>query len=544
MSDIAAGAATTPLPASVVARTVPQMLQAAVDEAPQRPATIGGSLLESQEVTLTYVELAERAARLAAVLRDRGVGRGDRLAILIGNDGIAEAHVAYHAAHHLGAINVPINTFYVGRELAHALGAIQPAAILFGSKFAPLVDEAREAGEAAALIEVARTPLLGESLGDLLEASTERAAAIEVTESEDADWLFTSGTMGSPKAVALTHANSVACGHEARNIWGLDGESVYQNSSPFFTSTGCHTNMQACLAAGCTFVVDPEVDAAAIVDRANRHGTTSMFALTAILAILFRRLDDGRLSSLEFERLRRLVYGGQTMPRTFHERVEQHFARERDIELALCYGLTEGGTSGVWLEPQDHAEAVQRHGPYGMSIGRAGWNEWVEHRIVADGDSDAAPGEVGEILLRAPSVMSRYVDNEQATAEALGGGWLHTGDMATVDEDGFIYVVDRSKAMIRRGGMNIAAAEVEGVALGHPAVSEAAVLGRPNPVLGEDVHLVAVLKPGADADGDDLIAFCREHLADYKVPRSVSFMDALPRNAMNKVARQELTIDT
>jgi long-chain acyl-CoA synthetase len=194
------------------------------------------------------------------------------------------------------------------------------------------------------------------------------------------------------------------------------------------------------------------------------------------------------------------------------------------------------------LDPHDHAEAVRRHGPYGLSIGRSDWNEWVEHRIVGPDGLDTAPGDMGEIWLRAPSVMSRYVADEGATAKALAGGWLHTGDMATVDEDGFIYYVDRSKSMIRRGGMNIAAAEIEAVILDHPAVAEAAAIGTPNPVLGEDVHLVVVLGAGLDASPEELMEFCQGRLAEYKIPRSVSFTEALPRNAMGKVSRGELHV--
>ena len=437
-----------------------------------------------------------------------------------------------------------MNTFYVEREFEYAMNFIEPAAIVFASAFAGAVGEfaGAGAGAATALLEAANTPMVGESLGEVLAASLPLAPVAGVGEDDDADWIFTSGTTGHPKAVALTHASCVACGHEALPVWGLDAGSVYQNSSPFFTSTGCHTNLLACLAAQCTFVVDPEVDAQAILERAARHRTTSMFVLTAILAILFRRLDDGRVRSLDIPHLRRLVYGGQTMPRAFHERIEREFERDRGVELAMVYGLTEGGTSGVMLVPSDHAEAVRRHGGYGMSIGRHDWNEWVEHRIVGEEGTDVAPGEVGEIWLRAPSVMSRYVADEAATEAALADGWLHTGDMATVDEDGFIYFVDRAKSMIRRGGMNIAAAEVEAVALGHPAVAEAAAIGRPNPVLGEDVHLVVVLHPEPGVSAGELIAFCGDRLAEYKVPRSVSFIDALPRNAMGKLARAELGV--
>jgi acyl-CoA synthetase (AMP-forming)/AMP-acid ligase II len=529
------------LPASVAERTLPQMLDAAVAAVPDRVALIAHSLVTGGEVSLTYAELGEQARRFAAVLRDRGVGPGDRVAIMIANDGAAEAHIAYHGIHYLGAIAVPINTFYVQREFEYAMAFVEPRALVFASQFAEIVRALTVADGPPALIETAAEPRLGERFGELLWTAPERPAPDASAEADDADWIFTSGTTGHPKAVALSHGSSVACGHEAREVWGLDDESVFQNSSPFFTSTGCHTNLLACLAARCTFIVDPEVDAQAIIERAARHGTTSMFTLTAILAILFRRLDDGRLASLDVPRLKRLVYGGQTMPRAFHERVQDEFTVKRGVGLAICYGLTDGGTSGVMLDPEDHAEAVRRHRTYGMPIGRRGWNEWVEHRIVGEDGRDTPAEEVGEIWLRAPSVMSRYVGNEEATARSLADGWLHTGDMALHDEDGFIFYVDRSKSMIRRGGMNIAAAEVEAVVLSHPAVAEAAVIGRPNPVLGEDVHAVVVVGGDHDVSADELIAHCRDQLADYKVPRSVSFTDALPRNPMGKVARGELS---
>ncbi len=531
-----------PLPASVRERTVAQMLQRAVDASPERTALIGRSMLSGEEIGLTYRGLTDRSRRLATVLRERGVAARDRVAIMVGNDGAIEAHTTYHAVHRLGAIAVPINTFYVARELQYALGFIEPTAIVFAAQFADIVETALGAGERPALLEIAADPHLGEPFGVVLEATAEHAPAVEVDEDDDGDWIFTSGTTGHPKAVALSEASCVACGHEAIHVWGLDENSIYQNSSPFFTSTGCHTNLLACLAMGCTFVVDPEVDAQAILDRAVRNGTTSMFVLTAILAILFRRLDDGRLSSMEIPTLKRLFYGGQTMPRSFHERLEAQFTEASGVELGVVYGLTEGGTSGVMLDPPDHAEAVRRHGSYGLSIGRTDWNEWIEHRIVRPDGADAAPGEVGEIWLRAPSVMSRYVAADEATVDALAGGWLHTGDMATVDDAGFIYYVDRSKSMIRRGGMNIAAAEVEAVVLGHPAVAEAAAIGKYNPVLGEDVHLIVVLGAGQEASPEELIEYCRKQLAEYKIPRSVSFTDALPRNAMGKVARGELGV--
>lgn len=523
-------------------RTVPQLLQAGVEERGSSTALVAHSLNESGERTLSYAELAERATHLAGALGERGVGQGARVATMLSNAASLEAHVAYHATHRLGAVNVPVNTFYVERELRYALDFVEPAAVVFEPRFAGLVAAALGPGRRPVLVEVSREPAIGEPFGSLADAGP-AAPAAPVSETDDADWIFTSGTTGHPKAVALTHGNSVACGYEAMHVWGLDADSIYQNSSPFFTSTGAHTNQLACLAARCTNVVDPEPDLEAIIARTVRAGTTSLFLLTALLAMLFRRLDDARITSLDTGALERLTYGGQTMPRSFHERVQHEFADERGIGLGLVYGLTEGGTSGLLLDPDDHEEAVRRHGQYGMPIGRRGWNDWVQWRIADHDDSDVAAGEVGEICLRAPSVMSRYVGDEDATARALVDGWLHTGDMALRDDDGFVFFVDRDKQMIRRGGMNIASAEVEGVAMGHPAVVEAAVVGRPNPVLGEDVHLVVALAPGAEAGAAEIIEHCRAALADYKVPRSVQFVGALPRNAMGKVVRGQIKTD-
>ena len=265
-----------------------------------------------------------------------------------------------------------------------------------------------------------------------------------------------------------------------------------------------------------------------------------MFLLTPIAAMILRQLDDGRLATLELGRLRHINIGGQVMAKTFHERLEQLFSVQRGIGIAGVYGLTEGGTSGLTFPPERHAEAVERVGPYGLPIGDRSWCDWIQYRIADDEGNEVADGEVGQLLLRAPSVMSRYVANPEATAQALRDGWLHTRDMVMRDDAGFIFFVDRDSLMIRRGGMNISSVEIEGLAAEHPAVEEAAAVPRPNPVLGEDVHLVVALRSGAEATEAELIEYLSGELASYKVPRSVSFVDALPRTAMNRVARAEL----
>lgn len=532
-----------PLPADIAARTVPELLDAAVAAAPRRAALIAPSALARTDAErVSWTDLAERARRLAAALQDRGVGAGDRVAIMFANDGATEAHVAYHAAHHLAAIAVPVNTRYVARELRYVLAFTQPRAVVFDSAFSAVVDAALSSGERPLLFETAARPALGEALLRALEKAESGRPRARLAEEDEADWIFTSGTTGEPKAVALTHANSVACGHQAMNLWGLGADSTYQSSAPFFTSTGCHTNLLSCLAAACTYVVEPDFDVELTMRRAVQHGTTSIFIVSSLLALMFHRLDDTELRALETGALRRLCYGGQSMGKPFYERMREVFGPPgHDLELVHLYGLTEGGTCGLSLEPELHEEAVDRRcGSFGLTVGRSGFNAWVEHRVTAEDGADVAPGGVGEIRLRAPSVMARYVGHEAATADALDDGWLRTGDMATIDDEGFVFFVDRSKQMIRRGGLNISSAEVEGVVCEHPAVAEAAAVPRPNDVLGQDVHVVAVLKPGTEATQHELIRHCRELLADYKVPTSVAFAAALPRNAMGRVLKSTL----
>jgi acyl-CoA synthetase (AMP-forming)/AMP-acid ligase II len=530
------------LPPSVTERTVPALLDARADAIGDRVALIGHSLVSGGERRLTYGQLREAADRLAGALAAAGVKRGDRVGILLDNDGAIEAHVTYHASHRLGAINVPLNTRYVERELAEVLAFVAPAAIVFAPVFAELLGRLRGAlGDAVLLEATAAAPRLGGSLAAVLEGATPIAARVEVAEHDEADWILTSGTTANPKAVALGHAGSVACGHQAVPVWDIDGDSVYMSFAPFFTSTGSHTNLLASLVAGCTYVVEPTFDVHDTLERIVRHEVTSTFLVNSVLQLIFARLTAEEIAACEFPSLRRVCYGAQSAPPEFYERVWREIGQGWGVELVNIYGLTEGGTSGIMLTPEDHPLALERIGPYGLSIGRTSFHPWVEHTVLDDSDLPAAVGEVGEICLRGPSTMHRYVGDEAETARALRGGWLHSGDMATVDGDGFLYFVDRDKQFIRRGGLNISSAEVEGVLAGHPGVFEVAVVPMPNPVLGEDVRAVVVATSEPPPDVAELIAFCAQRLADYKVPRRIDFVDALPRNAMNRVLKRALT---
>jgi acyl-CoA synthetase (AMP-forming)/AMP-acid ligase II len=529
-----------PLPDELAERTVPELLDAAAGERGSHTALIAPGL-GTPESSLSYAELASRSARLAAHLADRGVGKGDRVAILLDQTETLEAHLTYHASHKLGAINVPLNTRYVERELDYVLRFTDPAAVVFSGRSAGLLGHLDRAIDSAALVEASPAPSLGERFSDALEGP-ELPQRVAVSEHDDADWVFTSGTTGNPKAVALTHANSVGCGHEAVHLWGLDSGSVYQSFAPFFTSTGCHTNLLPCLVTRCTYVVEPEFDATETIRRIRRHGTTSIFLVSGVIQLILDRIEGEELDAQVGEsELRRIAYGGQPMAAPFYGRVESVFGQRYGVELVHLWGLTEGGTCGTLLPPDLHRDGVEKAGKHGLSIGDRGWNDWIQFKLLGDDDSEAGVGEIGEICVRAPSVMDRYVDEEEASAEALRRDWLHTGDMGVLDADGFLYFVDRRKQMIRRGGLNISSAEVEGVVAQHPAVAEVAVVPKPNPILEEEVKAVVVTRDEIETSAEEIIEHCRGLLADYKVPVEVQFIEQLPRNAMGRVIKGALT---
>jgi acyl-CoA synthetase (AMP-forming)/AMP-acid ligase II len=526
------------LPSGVVERTVPDLLERNAREYPQRNSLIAHSTYLGEEI-ISYAELRDRSRRLASVLLAHGVGRGDRVAILSGNDGMVDAITAYHASHVVGAINVPLNGRYVERELGYVINFVQPRAIVFTPEFAGILRSVLDERQRdVLLLETGSEELLGKDLRALAQ-NAPAAARVMLDEHDDADWIFTSGTTGNPKAVAITHGSSVACGHQAARLWGLDDDSVYSSSAPFFTSTGCHTNQLAVLVAGCTYLCEREFDTQATIENISRHGVTSIFVISGMLHLIIQRHGRDALVAMNLSPLRRLCYGGQSMPADFYHEVDDIFRRHHDLELVHLYGLTEGGTSGLMVPPEQHAEAVSLAGKYGMAIGSQGFNDWIDFKVAAGDGSSAPDGEVGEICLRAPSLMDRYVNEPAATAAALRDGWLHTGDMAT-RIGGYVYFVDRSKQMIRRGGLNISSAEVESVIVGCRGVQEAAVVAVPNPVLGEEVGaFVVCCENGLTAEA--VIDHCRRNLADYKVPVRIEFLSTLPRNGMGRVVKHELS---
>ena len=510
--------------------TVPELLQDNVRRFGDGTALIAASLGHGDKLrALTYVELDKRARRVATGLRQQGVAKGHRVGILLDNSCALEALTTYHAVHLLGAINVPLNTRFVPAELARAVRIAGISVLVADARLRETVGAVVDLDDNQRLliVEVSDSePGFGVSWNSLLAAEPLLKPAT-VTANDDADWIFTSGTTGSPKAARFTHAASVACGAGVRQAWDLRPGDVYQSSSPFFTSTGIHTNPLGVLSAGGTYLVEPDPSLEVFLDHAETHGSTVCFLVTTMLKLLV----DKHREDLSRLQLRRVVYGGMAVPETTHRQLHMVLTGELRIELVHLMGLTEGGPTGLYLSPEDQSRKPG-------SVGNRPFSDEVEFRIIDDGGQPVLAGNVGELCFRGPSVMSGYIQEGEG-APGLVDGWLLTGDLVRQDEEGYVYFDDRKKDIVRRGGLNISSAEVESVLALAPGVKAVAVVPKPHEVLGEDLCAYIEVE-GEDPEIEQLRDFCKQYLAGFKIPRDIRIIGELPRNAMGRVVKASL----
>lgn len=520
--------ARTPLPPEVAVRTTPEMLAACVREAPGRVGLIAHSA-EEGELRITYAELADRAAAIAGGFAALGLGKGDRVAMLISNDAVVEGHLGVHAAHRIGAIVVPINARSVTAEVRWCCESTDAKVLVYEPSQAEKVAELRTQLPGLTAVSLGPAAPGDVEWSSLREHGAATPAALEP--GDGANWVFTSGTTGYPKIVAHSHRNCVGCGIQIAEAWDLHPGDVYLNCHPFFTASGTSTDVMGSLWARCTHVVEPRFDPAASLERVVRFGATNIFWMTPALALIF---GAELLAGADLSSVRRVLYGGQAMPREFHLRVDDELARGHGVELVHMIGQSEAGPSGMCLDPEFHRERPGAVGNRGFS------RELTEYALLDSEGREVGPGEEGEICYRTPSIMEGYVGADEATAEVIHGGWLHSGDLARYDEDRFVYFVDRMKDVIRRGGVNIASAEIERVLRESSDVEDVAAVPHPHEVLGEVVKVVVVRAAGSEIDADGVLAHAAERLADFKVPRVVEFRDELPRNDMGKVQKAKL----
>ncbi len=509
-------------------RNLNELWSTAAATFPRRPAVI------HLDRTYTYRELDHLVRAFATALRRKlGVQRGDRVALVMPN--CLHSVVCYLGAIRAGAVALPVNIRLKAEEMRFILGDAGPRVLVAHRTVWPTV---REALEGLAGVEhllavdffEPGVPSVEELLaeGDGTNDRASRAACPPVEEAENDDTaaiIYTSGTTGLPKGAMITHGNvlfnvqSTIAGHRFRP------DDVHMLAVPLFHVTGLNTIMPTAFFQGAPVVVTARAAPGDLLDLVQRHRATTLLGVPTTMILL---AQTPGLAAHDVASLRLIAYSGASMPVRAIQRLRELFP---GVRLHNFFGLTET-TSVTSVLPDDQALVRPE------SIGRA--VPGLEVKVV-DEAGDALPaGQVGELLIRGPSVVKGYFDRPEATAEAIVDGWLHTGDTALMDAEGFIFLRGRKKEMIIVAGENVYPVEVENVLTRHPAVAEAAVIGVPHGVFGETVKAIVVLHPAAECEARELKRHCVERLASFKVPQEFEFLPRLPRNPSGKVVKREL----
>ncbi|MCV7259468.1 3-((3aS,4S,7aS)-7a-methyl-1,5-dioxo-octahydro-1H-inden-4-yl)propanoate--CoA ligase FadD3 [Mycobacterium shimoidei] len=494
-------------------RTIPAVLDRIAGELPDHNALV------TPDRTLTFAELRQQVRQAAAAMIKLRVHPGDRVAIWSPNTW--HWVVACLATHYAGAIVVPLNTRYTASEAADILVRTKAPLLVAMGEFLgadKLADLDR--GALPELRHIVRVPIEADdgnwdefvAAGSNLPAADARAAAVRPDDVSDV--LFTSGTTGRSKGVLCAHRQSLAGSAAWAACGKITSDDRYLCINPFFHNFGYKAGILACLQTGATLIPQLTFDAEQAMRAVAEHRITVLPGPPTIYQTL---LDHPARADYDLSSLRFAVTGAATVPVVLIERMQA----ELDIDIVLtAYGLTECNGFGTMCRPDDDPVTVA------TTCGRP----------IAD--FELRIGDRNEVLLRGPNVMLGYLDDPEATAEAIDAdGWLHTGDVGKLDAAGNLQITDRLKDMYICGGFNVYPAEVEQVLARLDGVLDAAVIGVPDERLGEVGRAFLVTRPGSDLDEETVIAYAREHLANFKTPRSVRFVDTLPRNAGGKVVK-------
>jgi long-chain acyl-CoA synthetase len=468
-----------------------------------------------------YADLNARANRLASALVAHGVRAGDRVALYLPN--IPEFALCYLAALKSGAVVVSINAIFKSDEVKYILNDSGSKMLFTVGDLLPNIPRG-ECPALEAVIVCAGDPQGNALLDGWMVQGAAEARALEMHPDAPAALLYTSGTTGFPKGTVLTHGNVVSNMYATVHHAGFTRRDRLALFLPLFHVFGQNFIMNAGFTACATLVLHRRFAPDRLLDSIQRDRISMLFGVPTIYTTLLGAdLSKYDLSSIRYE-----FSAAATMPQEIARRWAERFGRP----VYEGYGLTECSPFACYNHDLRH-----KFGSVGTAV------ENFELRIVDEMDNDVPPGTWGEILIRGPGVMQGYWGNPADTASALRNGWLHSGDTGLVDDEGYVFIVDRIKDMVNVAGFKVWPAEVEQVLYRHPAVQEAAVYGVPDPLKGEAVKAAVVLRAGARGTGEEILLYCRDRMAAYKVPASVDFVRDLPKSATGKILKRVLRED-
>ena len=487
-------------------RNIPELLRQRAAATPDKTFLIS----EADKRQFSYREFEKVVARAAGMLAAKGIGKGDVVSLLLPNS--VEYVIAYFACWQLGALAGPVNGHLKQQEIEYVVSDSESKLMLVNSEFLGKVKDLR---------------IPSVVFDDEREAShgLEEKKNTDISAEDEAIIIYTSGTTGKPKGCLLTHRNVIANARQISEWLWFDENDRLLTIMPLFHMNAVSVTTMSALYAGASTVVSQKFSASRFWNIISDYQITSFGSVATMLSMLLSTYPDGFPAGLKTDQLRFAMCGSAPVPVKVLDGFEQKFG----CLVVEGYGLSESTCRSTFNPPNER----RRPGSCGLPIGN-------EMRVVDEDDQDVPDGQLGEIVLRGENILKGYFKNEAATTTAFRNGWFHTNDIGYRDADGFYYIVDRKSDMIIRGGENIYPREIDEVLYQHPQIAAAAVIGVPDELYGEEVAAVVVLKPDEKVSEPDVIEFCKARLADYKCPKTVRFVDDIPKGPTGKLLKREL----
>jgi long-chain acyl-CoA synthetase len=480
----------------------------------------------------TYREFDLAVNRTANMLLENGVSARDVVSLLLPNS--AEYVIAYFACWKIGALAGPVNSLLKSEEIEWVVENSEAKLLLVGSEFLDAISTKSEPPAAAGGSDIARIVFDNVSTA---HDFPDTLGPVDLHPDDDAIIIYTSGTTGKPKGCLLTHGNLIANARQIADWMHFTEDDSLLTVMPLFHMNAVSVTTMTALYAGGSTVVSPKFSVSRFWDIIDKYGITSFGSVATMLSMLLSNEQlatsdksanpKSKIQNPKCESLRFAMCGSAPVPAEVLKKFEETFG----VLVIEGYGLSESTCRSTFNPPTED----RRPGSCGKPIGN-------EMKVFDENDREVPDSELGEIVLRGPNIFRGYFKEPEATEKAFASGWFHTGDIGYRDADGFFYIADRKSDMIIRGGENIYPREIDDLLYTHPAVAAAAVIGVRDELFGEEVAAFVVLNPGHDAAEDELIGFCRAHLADYKCPKTIHFVADIPKGPTGKLLKRELWI--